>query len=512
MSDRAIRKIVIVGGGTAGWMTAAPLAQLLLSQARGGQQPACEIVLIESPDIATIGVGEATLPTIAQYNQALGINEADFVIKTQASFKLGIRFKDWGHLGNDFFHGFGGFGPAIENRSPHHHWLRLHQAGAMPSYEEWSTATVMARANRFVPPQGERASAANSYAYAYHFDAGLYAVYLRDYALPLGVQRLEATIVDVELRPDNGFVAAVKLADGRHIDGDLFIDCSGQRALLIEGAMQAGFEDWSTMLPCNSALAVPCASSDPLTPYTTSTAKANGWIWRIPLQHRTGNGHVYCSDYCADDEAARVLLAGLDGRALDTPRLLRFRTGRRKKSWVRNVVAIGLSAGFLEPLESTSIHMILDNVGRLIHFFPDRDCAPDLADEFNRLSDIQSAAIRDFIILHYKLSRREDSEFWRYCANMAIPERLQQQIALFRSSARVSLSDPNGFLEPSWVSLYLGLGLQPQRYDPLVDRISSAALLNHFSRLRSAIAQTVAGMPGHADYLARLGLALEGNT
>jgi tryptophan halogenase len=502
MSDRAIRKIVIVGGGTAGWMTAAPLAQLLMLSR---QQPPSEIVLIESPEIGSIGVGEATLPTIRQYNQMLGIVEADFIAKTQASFKLGIAFKDWGHIGNDFFHGFGDFGPAIEGRQPYLHWLRLRQSSDIPSYEEWSTATVMARANRFVPPQGERPSAANAYAYAYHFDAGLYAAYLRDYATPLGVQRIAATIVEVELRPDDGFVAAVKLADGRRIDGDLFIDCSGQRGLLIAGAMQVGFEDWSAMLPCNSALALPSASTSPLTPYTTSTAQSNGWTWRIPLQHRTGNGHVYCSDYCSDDEAAQVLLAGLDGKALDTPRQLRFTTGRRHKSWVKNVVAIGLSAGFLEPLESTSIHMILDNVGRLIHFFPDRDCRPELADEFNRLSDIQLEAVRDFIILHYKLNQRSDSEFWRYCANMAIPERLQQQIALFSSSAHISLSDPKGFLEPSWVSLYLGLGLRPQSYDPFVDRIDAAALLTHFSRLRSAIAQTVASMPSHADYIARLG-------
>ena len=504
MTGKAIRKIVIVGGGTAGWMTAAPLAQVLR---RPGQQTPCEIVLIESADIGTIGVGEATLPTIRQYNQSLGIDEADFLRKTQASFKLGIEFKDWGHLGQRFFHGFGDFGPSIENRSPYLHWLRLRQiqqaapGGTMPSYEDWSTPSVMARHGRFTPPQGDRPSAANAYSYAYHFDASLYAAYLREIAVAHGAQRIEATIVDIELRPEDGFVTAVKLADGRRIDGDLFIDCSGQRALLIEGAMKAGFEDWSALLPCNSALAVPCESAASLTPFTTSHAKTSGWTWRIPLQHRTGNGHVYCSGFTSDDEAARVLLDGLDGKALDTPRPIRFTTGRRRKSWIKNVVAIGLSSGFLEPLESTSIHMILDNVGRLIHFFPDRDCAPELAEEFNRKAQLQYEATRDFIVLHYKLTQRSDSEFWRYCAAMPIPARLQEQIELFRSSGRVSLTDPNGFLEPSWVSIFFGLGLLPERYDPLVDLIDEAALHQHFARLRIAIAQTVMAMPTHSQFI-----------
>ncbi len=500
MNDKRIRKIVIVGGGTAGWMTAMPLVQLLR---RGPQQSACEIILVESPEIGTIGVGEATLPTIRQYNKSLGLDAADFVCKTQATFKLGIEFKDWGHLGNRFFHGFGDFGPAIDNRSPYMHWLRLNRAGDMPSYEDWSTSTMMARGNRFTPPQGDQPSAANAFSYAFHFDAGLYAAYLRDLALPLGVVRIEGMIVGVELRPEDGFVAAVKLADGRRIDGDLFIDCSGLRALLIEGAMKAGFDDWSAMLPCNSAQAVPSASAGPLAPYTVSAAKSAGWTWRIPLQHRTGNGHVYCSGFTSDDEAARVLLEGLDGRALNSPRAIRFTTGRRRRSWVKNVVAIGLSSGFLEPLESTSIYLIHENIGRLIHLFPDRDFRPELADEFNRLCQVQYESLRDFIILHYKLTKRDDSEFWRYCAQMPVPDTLQQQIELFRSSARVSVLDPNAFREPSWVSIFLGLGLMPQSYDPFIDLIDEAPLRTHFVRLRAAIAKTVAAMPEHADYIAR---------
>ncbi|KQW49749.1 MULTISPECIES: tryptophan halogenase family protein [unclassified Roseateles] len=499
MSDPSIRKIVIVGGGTAGWMAAAPLAQRFAAAGPGR----CEIALVESPDIGTIGVGEATLPPIRAYNRTLGLDGADFVKRTQGSFKLGIEFRDWGRVGHRFFHGFGDFGPAIEGRSPWQHWLRLQREVAqLPTYEDWSTSTVMARGNRFTPPENGAPSAANAYSFAYHFDAGLYAAYLREYALQRGVQRIEGLIVDVELRPEDGFVAAVKLADGRRIDGDLFIDCSGFRALLIGGAMQSPYEDWSALLPCNSAQAVPSERIEPLTPYTTSTAKAAGWQWRIPLQHRTGNGHVYCSHFISDDEAAATLLAGLDSKALDTPRQLRFTTGRRQQGWVKNVVAIGLASGFLEPLESTSIQLIMDGVGRLIQFFPDRHFKPHLAAEFNRLMGQQYESTRDFIVLHYKLTERRDSELWRYCAAMPIPDNLAHQIELFRTTGRVAILDRDSFAEPSWVSLFLGLGLTPEGYDPFVDHVDAQALLQHFVRLRQAIAQTVNGMPAHADYIA----------
>ncbi|MFN3302310.1 MAG: tryptophan halogenase family protein [Roseateles sp.] len=500
MPDLSLRKIVIVGGGTAGWMAAAPLAQRF---ARAGElRP--EVVVVESPDIGTIGVGEATLPPIRAFNRALGIAGADFVQRTQGSFKLGIEFKDWGRVGHRFFHGFGDFGPSIDNRAPWQHWLRLSRTVPdLPSYEDWSMATVMARRNRFTPPEGEQPSAANAFSFAYHFDAGLYAAYLREHALKHGVQRIEGLIVEVELRPEDGFVAALKLQDGRRIEGDLFIDCSGFRALLIAGAMKSPFEDWSALLPCNSALAVPSERTEPLTPYTTSTAKAAGWQWRIPLQHRTGNGHVYCSGFISDDEAAATLLAGLDGRALDMPRQLRFTTGRRRAGWVKNVVAIGLSGGFLEPLESTSIQLIMDGVGRLIQFFPDRRFKPQLAAEFNRLMAQQYESTRDFIVLHYKLTERRDSELWRYCAAMPIPDSLAHQIELFRATGRVAVLDRDSFAEPSWVSLLMGLGVRPESYDPFIDLIDEAALVQHFARLRQAIHQTAAAMPDHGDYVAR---------
>jgi tryptophan halogenase len=489
MADRTIRKIVIVGGGTAGWMTVAPLAQRLGA--------GCEIVLVESPEIGTVGVGEATLPTIRYYNASLGLDPANFIRKTQATIKLGIEFKDWGHVGNRFFHGFGDFGPKIDKRSPHMHWLHLARADRnIPSYENWSMATLMARNNRFAPPADNA-----SYSYAYQFDAGLYAAYLREYALKRGVQRIEATINEVELRADDGFIAAVKLNDGRRIDGDLFIDCSGFRGLLIEGALNAGYDDWSDQLPCNSALAVPCEKVPKLTPYTTSTAKAAGWQWRIPLQHRTGNGHVYSNAFTTDDEARRVLLEGLDGKPLDDPRQLRFVTGRRRKSWLKNCVAIGLSAGFVEPLESTSINLIENAVGMLIQYFPDRDFKPELAYEFNRYMGARYESVRDFIIMHYKLTNRSDSEFWRYCANMKIPDSLQHQIELFRESGRVVIYDHEGFSEPSFVSMLLGLGVVPQSDDPFVAAIDRDRLQAHMARVRAGIIDAVSAMPDHTDYL-----------
>jgi len=497
MQGKPIRKIVIVGGGTAGWMSAAPLALKL--------GKACEIVLVESPEIGTVGVGEATLPTIRYFNHALGLDDADFVRKTQATFKLGIEFKDWGHLGNRFFHGFGDFGPAIENRSPVTYWLRLaREFKDMPSYEEWSTATAMARNNRFMEPYGDQPAVTNAFSYAYHFDASLYAAYLRDYARERGVQRIEGKINEVEQHPETGFITALKLEDGRRIEGDLFIDCSGFRGLLIEGVYKAGYDDWSAMLPCNSAQAVPCEKVEPLTPYTTSTARGAGWTWRIPLQHRTGNGHVYCNGFTSDDEAGRVLLDGLDGKALDSPRQLRFTTGRRRKSWIKNCVAVGLSSGFLEPLESTSINIIENSVGWLLQYFPDLDFRPELADEFNRLVSQRYEYVRDFIILHYKATQRSDSEFWRYCANMAIPDTLRHQIDLFRATGRVTLYDPEGFGVASHISILMGLGIVPEAYDPLVDLMDIQRLREHFSRVHDSISRAVAAMPGHGQYIARL--------
>jgi tryptophan halogenase len=502
-----IRKIVIVGGGTAGWMTAAPLAQRLL------RDPAqrCEITLVESPEIGTIGVGEATLPTIRAYNNALGLDPDDFISKTMASYKLGIEFKDWGHIGNRFFHAFGDFGPRLAGLDAHHHWLRLAQAfDKMPDLENWSLPSVMARHGKFTPPGAHTPGVSDAYSYGFHFDASLYASYLRDYALARGAQRIEGMIVDVEQHAENGFVTAVKLRDGRRVEGDLFIDCSGFRGLLIEGALKTGYEDWSGYLPCNSALAVPCASAPQLTPFTRSTAREAGWLWRIPLQHRIGNGHVYSNGFTSDEQARQVLLDGLDGAALDEPRQIRFVTGRRRKSWSKNVVAVGLSAGFVEPLESTSISLIETAVGKLIELFPERDCSPALADEFNRVMGMRYESVRDFIVLHYKLTRRDDSDFWRYCAAMAIPDTLRHQIELFRETGRVAILDRDGFAEPSFVAMMMGLGAVPKRHDPLAQRVDVRVVHGHFAELRELIAQAVARMPDHGAYVAAQAAAARG--
>lgn len=488
-----IRKIVIVGGGTAGWMAAAPLAQRL------GQ--ACAIELVESPDIGTVGVGEATLPTIRFYNRSLGIDGVDFVRKTQATFKLGIEFAGWGHKDNRFFHGFGDFGPRIENRSPHHYWLRVREEGGAFPIADMSMSTVMARNNRFTPPSGDTPSPLNAYSFAYHFDAGLYAAFLRDYAMQRGAMRTEGRVVDVRLRARDGFIDSLLLDDGRSVSGDLFLDCSGFRGLLIEGALKAGFEDWSHWLPVNSALAVPSARTLPLTPYTRSTAHAAGWQWRIPLQHRTGNGHVYCNSFVDDDTARQTLIDHLDAEAVGEPRQLRFTTGRRKTAWIRNCVAIGLSSGFLEPLESTSIQLIENGVGKLIELFPDRACDPNLAAEYNRQMTMQYERVRDFIILHYCVTRRDDSEFWRYCRNMAIPDTLRHQIETFRASGRVVLIDPDGFSEPSWLSLYFGLGILPRAYDPFAGRIPADQVRAHFARIRDSVARAAASMPSMDHYI-----------
>ena len=504
MRTGALKKIVIVGGGSAGWITAAPLARMLCRPDEPDQH--CDVTLVESAEIGTVGVGEATLPTIQLYNQMLGIDEADFVRKTKASFKLGIDFRDWGRLGNRFFHGFGGFGPAMHNRPLWAYWLRLRSLDpTLPSYEEWSTATVMANQMRFALPRPGEASPASAFNYAFHFDASLYGAYLREYALRHGANRLEGTIVRVETRPEDGFVAAVHLSDGRRIEGDLFIDCSGFRALLIDGAMKSPYEDWSHWLPCDRALAVPCERAEPMTPYTTSTARSAGWQWRIPLQHRTGNGLVYCSSHLGDDEAARALLANLDGKPLDDPRPQRFVTGRRKQAWTKNVVAIGLSSGFLEPLESTSIQLIMDGVSRLTALLPDRSFAPTLAAEFNRQMAYRYESVRDFIILHYKLGERADSEFWRYCTHMSIPDDLAHQIDLFRETGRVAIIEPEGFLEPSWASILLGLGVMPQRYDPFIDLVDLGLVRRQLGAVHDAIRRTVQSMPSHTEFLAQLG-------
>ncbi|MFM6931879.1 MAG: tryptophan halogenase family protein, partial [Novosphingobium sp.] len=461
MADRRIREILIVGGGSAGWMTAASLSQAL----RGD----CRITLIESEEIGTVGVGEATIPPIRTYNETLGIAEADFVRETKASFKLGIEFVDWGKQGHRYFHPFGGHGRNFDYVPLHQYWVKARAEGEQAPIDDWSMAWQIARLNRFAPPSQDPRSVLSTYDYAYHCDAGLYAQYLRRYAEAKGVVRIEGKIGGVSLNPETGFVESVTLEDGRSFGAELFIDCSGFRGLLIEGALHTGYEDWTHWLPCDRAVAMPCENAGEPTPYTRSTAREAGWQWRIPLQHRTGNGYVYCSQFLADDKAADLLASRLDGKALGVPRPLRFTTGRRKQHWNRNVVAIGLSSGFLEPLESTSIHLIQANISKLIALFPDKDFDPATIAEFNRISTIETERIRDFIILHYKATERDDTPFWNYCRTMDVPDTLQRKMDLWMANGRIFREDEELFAEESWIQVFLGQGMIPRGYDPLVD-------------------------------------------
>lgn len=491
--ERNIRRIVIVGGGTSGWMTAAALSNAL--------QQGCEICLIESAEIGTVGVGEATIPPIKLFNQSLGIDENDFVKFTQGTFKLGIEFVNWGRSDHRYFHPFGSYGRQFDIVNLHHYWQDAHQQGKAAKLDDYCMAWAAAKAGRFAPPISDPRNVLSTYEYAYHFDAGLYAKYLRNYSEQRGVQRIEGKVTQVEQAQDSGFIQSVTLENGANYTADLFIDCSGFRGLLIEGALKTGYEDWSHWLPCDSAWAVPSASTE-LTPYTRSTAHSAGWQWRIPLQHRTGNGHVYCSQFIDDTQASDVLLQHLDSPALADPRQLRFKTGRRKLFWNKNVVAIGLSSGFLEPLESTSIHLIQAGIAKLLALFPDRDFDPMIIGEYNNIAIQEIENIRDFLILHYRLTERNDSEMWRYCANMPIPDSLNYKIEHFKRFGRLIRDDKDLFGAASWLAVHIGQFNFPQQNDPLMHyrQKDSVAWLN---KLNAAMTAASERLPTHREYIQR---------
>ena len=494
MAER-IRSIVIVGGGTAGWMTAAAMARIL------GPDYAT-ITLVESDAIGTVGVGEATIPQIGTFNRLLGIDENDFVRRTKGSFKLGIEFVDWGGLGRRYFHPFGKYGIDMEGVSFHAYWQRLAQEPQFANVDAFSLMASAARANRFMPPIDAGNSPLSGIAYAYHFDAGLYALYLRELAEKMGVKRIEGRIVDVERDGESGHIAAVALESGERVAGELFIDCSGFGGLLIGKTLGVPYIDWSAQLPCNRAVAVPCASvPGGLTPFTRSTARKAGWQWRIPLQHRTGNGMVYCSDYMSDDEAAATLLANLDGEALADPRFIRFTTGHRARFWEGNCVSIGLSAGFMEPLESTSIWMIQTGIARLLSNFPDTTFAEVERARYNRLMIEESELIRDFLILHYCVTDRTDSPFWDYCRTMPLPERLAEKIRVFESSGRCFREHEELFNDTSWFAVMVGQGLRWGRHDPVAELLSLAETRDRLAHIAGAVAKSVDYMPDHAEYI-----------
>lgn len=492
--EKLIRKIVIVGGGTAGWMTAAALSKFV-------KRDLVEIVLIESDEIGIVGVGEATIPAIQEFNRQIGVDENDFVRKTQASFKLGIEFVNWTRLGHTYFHPFGRrvhFGPVAS----HHYLMKLAALGENPRIDDYILSAVAARQNRFDRVRPALGTPMESFSYAFHFDASLYAKYLRAQAEQRGVKRIEGKIVDVVLRGEDGFIEAVKLNSGQLVDGELFIDCSGFRALLLGQTLKVGYEDWTHWLPCDRALAVPCDSVFPLVPYTRSTAREAGWQWRIPLQHRTGNGHVFCSKFVSEQQAADTLMSNLDGTPRAQPRLLKFTTGRRTHIWEKNCVAMGLASGFLEPLESTSIHLIQRGIARLMQFFPDRDFDPMLIREHNWRLASEFEHIRDFIILHYNATEREDTDFWRYCKHMPIPDSLRGKMELFRRHARIFVDEHDLFQEASWLAVMYGQGIVPERYNAMADLYDERTMRKGLDDLRAQIEQVTEQMPSHEDFIA----------
>jgi tryptophan 7-halogenase len=505
VSENAIRKMVIVGGGTAGWMTAAAFAQVF------GKLPGLQIELVESDAIGTIGVGEATIPNITLFNDMLGINENEFVRETGATYKLGIEFVDWTRLGHSYVHPFGFYGLDMLGIEFHHFWLKGQVHGDTSQLDEYSMAVVAGKQGRFMRPQKDRPnSPISKFSYAFQFDAGRYARYLRARAESMGVKRTEGKIIKVEQHPETGFVTKLLLDNDAEVTGELFLDCSGFRALLIGETMGVGFEDWTPWLPCDRAVAIPCAYPEGQKgaenePLTRSTARPAGWQWRIPLQHRIGNGHVYSSTYMSTDEATALLLAHIDGEALAEPNHIRFTAGHRHKAWEKNVVGIGLAGGFLEPLESTAIHLVQSAIARLMALFPTRDFRQLEIDRFNRESVQDYLEIRDFLVLHYKATERNDSPFWDYCRTLEPPPGLADKLDMFRSSGRVFREHNELFTETSWLSVMVGQGVEAGGYHPAADLLPREEALERLQNIRSAIHQTALAMPAQSDFLVQQG-------
>lgn len=495
--DRRFLDIVILGGGTAGWMTAAALSKVMRGR--------CRVELVESDEIGSVGVGEATIPMIHRYNDLLGLNEDEFVRQTQATFKLGIEFTGWNGPGSRYLHGFGHIGQDLWTLPFDQYWRRMRIAGQQLDMGEYSIAHMAVRQNKFMrPPKDIKNSPLNDIAYAFHMDATLYARYLRQYAEARGVIRTEGKVVDVARHSEDGFITHLQLTDGRKVSGDLFIDCSGLQSVLLGKTLGVAFESWQHWLPCDAALAVPSSGGDgPLLPYTKATVRPHGWQWRIPLQHRVGNGYVFSSQHVSVDEATSILLNNLDGRPLADPRLIRFCAGMRKVSWSHNCIAVGLSSGFLEPLESTSIHLIQQMIARLMMFFPDRCFASRDMEEFNKQARVDYERVRDFIILHYHATNGTTGDFWRYCQTMTIPETLSEQIALYRTHGRLFRAVGDLFGEGSWLQVLEGQGITSSSYHPLADLPDESVVVEYLTRVRDLIARCVAVMPDHAQFIAQ---------
>ncbi|MEN3973003.1 tryptophan halogenase family protein [Sphingomicrobium sp. XHP0235] len=491
MAREGSMHILIAGGGTAGWMSAAALARFA--------PPGYRISLVESEAIGTVGVGEATIPQIHLFNAALGFDEAEFLAATKGSFKLGIEFDGWGAPDSAYMHAFGAIGRGMGVVPFHHYWLRAKAEGIAKPLQRYSMNELAARTMRVQP--GGMAANGPELPYAYHFDAGLYAAYLRRYAEARGVIRHEGRIASVGRHGETGDIAALTLEDGRSLEADFFIDCTGFRALLIEGALEAGFEDWTRWLPCDRAIAVPCSSGGDFTPYTKAIAREAGWQWRIPLQHRIGNGYVYSSAHLSDDEAAATLLANLDGKAQADPRPIRFTTGKRKKQWVGNCLAIGLSAGFLEPMESTSIHLIQSAISRLLALLPGETRASAAADHFNAQADFEWSRIRDFLILHYHANGREGQPFWDALRTMDVPDSLAEKLALWRGAGHIHREHEELFTEVGWFQVFAGQGVEATRYNQIADSLATDDLGRQLEDIERGCIDHVKRLPRHLEAL-----------
>lgn len=481
------QRVVIAGGGTAGWLAAASIGKVL------GQR--VDVTLIESDQIGTVGVGEATIPTMRAFHQLLGIDEQEFLKATNATFKLGIRFDNWGALGDEYFHAFGKVGKVCWAGEFQHFWTRGRALGVNFPFGDYCQEHQAALAEKFAITTNP------SMNYAYHLDASLYAKFLRQFSEPYGVKRIEGKIGQVILDRESGFIQSLQLDDGQIVAGDLFLDCTGFRGLLIEDALGTGYDNWSHWLPCDSAVAVQTESAGVMSPYTCSTAHPFGWQWRIPLQNRAGNGVVYSSQYCGDEEAEATLVRNLKGKPLADPRIIRFVTGKRKKMWNKNCVALGLASGFIEPLESTSIHLVTSALIRLLRLFPHMGINELQMQEFNRQSDMEIESVRDFIVLHYHATERQDSDFWRYLKKMDVPESLTRRVELFRKAGSTFIGDSELFQVDSWTQVMIGQGIVPETYHPVIDDMNEEELIKFLHAFRKHIAKNVALLPEHEDFV-----------
>jgi tryptophan 7-halogenase len=495
MEDKRIRTIAIVGGGTAGWMAAAGLAKALVEMD-------VRIRLIESEQIGTVGVGEATIPPIVDFIRQLGIDENELIREIKATFKLGIAYRDWTKPGDFYFHPFGPAGFGMGSVSFPTYWLKMFLRGEAARLEEYSIQAKAAMRGRFMRPVHAPNTPLNKIAYALHFEASLFARHLRRFAEARGVARSEGKVVHVSLRPEDGFIQSVALDDGTVIEADLFVDCSGFRGLLIEGALATGYEDWTRWLPCDRALVMHSSHGEPPPPYTLVTAKPAGWQWRIPLQHRVGNGYVYASAFVDDGEAEAALRAGVTGTPLNEPMAIRFTPGRRRKAWNRNCVSLGLAAGFLEPLEATSIHLIQRGIAMLLKFFPNRDFAPADIERYNRILEFEFGRVRDFLLMHYSLTEREGA-FWDHCRNAPPTDSLREKLELFRSHGRILREDTELFPVLSWLSVMIGQHVIPKSYDPMADTLNPQKVLERLNEIRATVERCTETMPTHWDYIDR---------